>query len=68
MDMIPVSSSNLAKVGYDGLHLYVLFLNGGLYRYLNVPKEVYTNLLHAPSKGVYLAKHIKGKYPYQKMG
>lgn len=67
MNMIPVRSSNLESVGYDGRNLYIRFLNGGLYRYINVPKNVYSELLSAPSKGVYLTRFVKGKYPYQKL-
>lgn len=37
MNMIPVSSSNISSIGYDGTNLYVLFNSGGLYEYFNVP-------------------------------
>lgn len=67
MNMVPVSSSNLVAVGHDGFHLYVRFHNGSLYRYIHVPKSVYTDLLRAPSKGVYLARNVKGKYPYERL-
>lgn len=65
MEMIPVRSTNLSDVGHDGRHLYVKFLSGQTYRCIGVPDEVFKELLRVPSKGVYLARNVKGKYPYQ---
>jgi hypothetical protein len=69
--MEPVESSNLAAVGYDeeNSNLFVLFQdkNGGpgqKYYYTGVPKSVYSELMAAPSKGRFLAAHIKGHYSY----
>ncbi len=67
MQMIPVSSSNIASIGYENRTLYVLFHNGGLYSYSGVPESIYNGLMSAPSHGHYLAVHIKGVYPYQKI-
>lgn len=68
MNMIPVASSNIASIGYENGTLYVRFRNGGTYAYLNVPQSVYNSLMSAPSCGSYLAAHIKGIYPYRKVG
>ena len=68
--MIPVTSSNLASVGYDedSLTLRVEFLNGTLYDYYNVPKEVFLDLLNATSKGQFFNQNIKkGGYPFSKV-
>ncbi len=67
MNMIPVSSSNISAIGYDGTTLYVLFNSGGLYAYFNVPKSVHDGLMSASSHGSYLANYIKGHYGYQRI-
>ncbi|MCK9482184.1 MAG: KTSC domain-containing protein [Bacteroidia bacterium] len=63
-EMHYVSSSNVESVGYDEetSTLYVSFLTGFLYTYLNVPIVVFNQLLHAPSVGGYLNANIKGVY------
>ena len=68
MNMIPVSSSNIAAIGYDGSTLYVRFHSGGLYAYFSVPQPVYDGLMSAPSHGKFLAAYIKGNYHYQRIG
>ena len=68
MKMIPVSSSNLSSVGYENGTLHVRFNSGSLYSYSEVPSYVYDELLNAPSKGRYLAAHIKGHYSYNRIG
>ena len=67
--MIPVSSSNLAEVGYDSDKqiLYIRFHDGSLYAYHYVPSEVYRSLMCAPSKGKFLHQGIKGIYPYERL-
>ncbi len=68
MNMIPVSSSNIAAIGYEGTTLYVRFHAGGLYAYFGVPQSVYNGLMSASSHGSYLAHFIKGHYGYQRIG
>jgi hypothetical protein len=70
MDRLPVSSSNLASVGYDevGLVLEVEFLYGGVYQYTGVSKTVYDELMGAASLGGYLARNIKPRYPFRRVG
>ncbi len=67
MRMTPVSSSNIASIGYENGTLYVAFNRGGLYAYSGVPESVYRNLMSASSHGSYLAAHIKGVYPYKRI-
>ena len=70
MDRIPVSSSNVASIGYD-VHTQVLeveFVNGGVYQYMNVPQEAFDELQGAASKGRYLAQNVKNRYPYTRVG
>lgn len=64
-----VVSSNLQSVAYDEEKslLYVRFLNGGVYYYENVPKELYDQLLGAESAGKYLNAFIKPHYAFKKL-
>lgn len=65
--MIHVNSSNLEAIDYENSILMVLFHNGAKYQYIGVPQVVFQGLLGASSKGGYLARHIKGKYPYRRV-
>lgn len=69
MDMIPVSSSNLVAIGYDGASytLRVEFKTGGTYDYYDVPQSEFDRLRTASSHGEYLARNIKGKYRYARV-
>jgi hypothetical protein len=67
--MQPVSSSNVAELGYDDVNLivYVRFLNGSVYTYKGVPQSEYQGLLNAPSIGSYLHRNYKNVYPYERI-
>lgn len=56
-----VQSSNVKGVGYDAPSqtLEVEFQGGGVYRYFDVPADVYAAMLAAPSIGKFLNAHIK---------
>ena len=64
MKRVPVSSSNVLEVGYDGeaKTLEVEFKGGAVYHYADVPLANYEALLLADSVGSYLAAQIKPKY------
>ena len=47
--------------------LRVFFTSGIVYDYLNLPKDMYEQFKNAFSKGEFLNKRIKGKYPYEKV-
>lgn len=68
MNMTPVSSSNIASIGYEGSTLYVRFNSGALYAYYGVPQSVYNGLMSASSRGKFLATYVKGSYRYQQIG
>jgi hypothetical protein len=55
MNRQPVSSSNLASIGYDpqSEKLEVEFINQTIYEYYNVPQVIYDQLMAASSHGVY---------------
>ncbi len=67
IEMIDVVSSNVASIGHNGLtnELRVRFKSGQMYSYSGVPVHVFLDLLNADSVGGYLAKEIKGNYPYR---
>ena len=66
----PVRSSALRSVGYDedGQTLEIEFTNGAVYRYSDVPPEVYRGLMAAESHGRYFHQHVRDAgYRYQRM-
>jgi KTSC domain len=70
MNRIPVSSSNLASIGYDPVTqtLEIEFLHGGIYQYSDVPSSVYNGLIKAESYGYYFDRHVKkAGYSYRKV-
>jgi len=48
--------------------LRFFFTSGLVYDYINVPKDLYDQLLRSFSKGKFLNEQIKGKYPFEKLG
>ena len=61
--MIPVNSSSIRAVGYDGHFLYVLFhTSDTIYSHPGVPESVFRSLMDATSKGIYYNQHIRGRY------
>ena len=70
MDRYSVASSNISAVGYDEQFetLEVEFLNGSIYQYYNVPRNLYEQLMQAGSKGRFLNTYIKNAYPYSRIG
>ena len=60
----PVESTVLASVGYDAKArvLEIEFHSGAIYRYLEVPEEIFRQLLAAESKGNFFGKNIRDKF------
>ena len=60
----PVQSSAIAAAGYSKrLHLLEIeFVNGAIYRYLDVPPDAYRDLLAAKSKARFYDQNIRVKY------
>jgi hypothetical protein len=67
--MQPVSSSNVAELGYDAENqiVYIRYLNGNLYMYKGVPQNEYDGLINSPSVGSYLHRNLKGIFPYERI-
>jgi len=62
LTMIPVNSSAIRAVGYDGYTLTVEFHTGRKYDHPNVPYDVYEAFMHASSMAAYYSQHIRGRY------
>jgi hypothetical protein len=64
MDRVPVKSSNIREVGYDQESniLEILFVDGGLYHYFDVPPTVYDGILGATSPGKYFHANVLKVY------
>ena len=64
---VPVESSALAAIGYSKKlrALEIEFRNGAVYRYLEVPLDVYEALRNAGSKARYYDENIRHKYRSQ---
>jgi hypothetical protein len=63
MSLIPVNSSSIRAVGYDGDNLAVLFHSSStIYVHPRVPEELFYAFLSARSKGAFYNQHIRGRY------
>jgi hypothetical protein len=60
----PVQSTAIAAIGYSKRRhiLEIEFVNGAIYRYLDVPPSVYRDLMSAESKARFYDFNIKKKY------
>jgi len=64
MQLTEVDSSMIYAVGYDEENqiLEAVFNSGKTYRYFDVPKDVYTGLMAAESKGRYMRAGVIDVY------
>jgi len=64
-----VMSSSLASVGYSPKQttLEVEFKHGAIYRYLDVPADVFRAFLSAESKGTFFNHAVKDRYSHQRI-
>ena len=69
MERTPVSSSDIASIGYDedDQILEVEFNSGSVYQYSGVPSREHDGIMNADSKGKYLHANIKNRYPFVKL-
>lgn len=70
MRMESVQSTNISAIGYDHAdhEMRVQFSNGKIYRYPNVPEQVYMDFLTADSKGKHFYAHIRPHYNGVRIG
>lgn len=69
VEMHYVQSTNVECGGYDPdfMELHVRFLTSPItYVYLNVPQQVFDEMMVAPSKGSYVNQCVKNVYPFEK--
>lgn len=69
IERTPVKSSDLASVGYDAKIrvLEIEFHSGGIYRYHEVPREIFERLLAAESKGRFFAGQIRNRFRFERI-
>ena len=81
MEMVPVTSSQLAAVGYDRetRTLRIRFADyrhkgndrlipGALYEYDDVPEDIHAGLMAAHSAGAYFGEHVrKGGFTFRRI-
>lgn len=70
MNRVPVSSSDLASVGYDPdtSTLEVAFRSGGIYLYFNVPERHFQALTSGRgSVGRYMNAYVRDRYRYRRI-
>ena len=61
MELKPVKSSTLSKVGYDlsSGTMIIVFHTGSTYEFEKIPKNLYEELLNATSLGNFFNKKIR---------
>lgn len=69
MDRKPVTSSNIASIGYDGISetLEVEFKGGAIYQYFGVHPGIHRMLMTVSSTGRYFVNNVSKKYKYNRM-
>jgi hypothetical protein len=62
----PVHSSAVAAIGYSRrLHvLEIEFVNGAIYRYLEVPPKIYRQLMSAESKARFYDENVRRRFRF----
>lgn len=73
MEGVYVDSSNIKSIWFEdktGMGIGVLtieFLSDAVYEYYRFPEVLFVRFLRADSYGRFLWRHIRGKYPYQRV-
>jgi hypothetical protein len=69
MDRKPVASSNIREAGFDPSSntLELMFSDGRVYQYFDVPAEVYDRLVNATSPGRFFHQEVRGTYRFARM-
>ena len=65
-----IQSPTILSVEYDNdaRAMDITFAEGRTYRYLDVPPEIYANLLDAESKGRFFLRNIRDTFAYDEVG
>jgi XTP/dITP diphosphohydrolase len=69
MKRTPVDSSDVVAVGYDPAErvLEIEFQQDRVYRYMDVPQDIYDHFVKADSYGGYFNSYINGYFRYRKV-
>ena len=64
-----VQSTAIRSIVYDaaGRTLFVIFIDGDRYAYLDVPPETYAAFMAAESKGRFFAAHVRDLFEYHQL-
>lgn len=67
---VSVESACIASVAFsiEENVLRLEFRNGLTYEYFGVPHALYTDLLSSQSKGAFIARFIRGHFPFSRLG
>ncbi len=60
-----ISTSNISDFEYDKLILKIIFLDGSVYEYFDVPRNTYIKLVNADSQGRFARRHIYNSFLYR---
>jgi hypothetical protein len=67
MERFVVNSSTINSVGFENGILEVEFVSGSVYRYFDVPQEVFESLVNAPSVGEFFNENIRSIYGHERV-
>lgn len=69
MILTTVRSDAIHAIGYDRerMILEIVFIAGGIYRYVHVPPQLVEKFLQSPSKGRFFQKYIRGSYAMERI-
>jgi hypothetical protein len=62
-----IKSSNLKSAEWQDDTLTVEFQKGGIYKYYNLPEDVYLSLLRSQSKGKFFHQNIVNRYKTERV-
>lgn len=64
-----VQSDAIHAIGYDWeIHLLeIIFNDGRIYQYRDVPPAVYAGIMSSPTKGSYFQENIRGEFQFWQM-
>lgn len=69
MNRVAVSSSTISEIGYDSdtATLEIMFSDGRVYQYFDVPLSIYEALMNAGSVGQHFHREIRGIYRFARI-
>jgi len=62
-----VESEAMRSVGFHEGTLEIEFIQGDVYRYFDVPSEVYEALMRAESHGAFLSNSIRDRFRFARL-